>query len=141
MLVTITQPIWLLIMIHNCCCFSWWNLINHQCQPQLRSLVGASFASKFQGFVSNHQNNSKHIETPYVKGVWWILPLFGWCGLQMCFELVVDIIMQIPYYYQVGKKHILNIPTSQIEIVTIFPLLESSHHFAYVISKLKILKF
>jgi hypothetical protein len=35
----------------------------------------------------------------------------------------------------------LNFPTSQIEIVRIFPLLESSHHFAYVISKLKILKF
>jgi hypothetical protein len=32
-------------------------------------IVGANFASKFQGFVSNHQNNSKHIETPYVKGV------------------------------------------------------------------------
>lgn len=39
------------------------------------------------------------------------------------------------------QKHILNFPTSQIEIVRIFPLLESSHHFAYVISKLKILKF
>jgi len=32
-------------------------------------IVDVSFASKFQGFVSNHQNNSKHIETPYVKGV------------------------------------------------------------------------
>jgi hypothetical protein len=102
--------------------------------------LGANFASKFKGFVSNHQNNSKHIETPYVKGVWWrISPLFGWCGLQMCFELVVDIICK-SLLFPSWQKHFLSVPTSQIEIMRIFPLLESSHHFAYVISKFKILK-
>lgn len=54
----------------------------------------------------HYWNKSKHLEAFWFKGTWWILLLSHWGGLQMCLELVVNKITQIPYCCKVGETHV-----------------------------------
>lgn len=54
----------------------------------------------------HYWNKSEHLEVFWFKGTWWILLLSHWGGLQMCLELVVNKITQIPYCCKVGETHV-----------------------------------
>ncbi len=75
------------------------------------------------------ENKFKYIEKPYIKRVQQISPQSHWCGLQVCFELVMHTITKKNPFTKL-VKHIMDIPTSQTKIFfkKFITLLESSRH-------------
>ncbi len=105
MLVVRMQLVGLSIMVDSCycLCFVVWQIINTFCNWRA---LNVTFASGFWNFISHRWNKYEHLEAFWFNGNWWILLLSHRGGLQMCLELVVDKITQIPYYCKVGETHL-----------------------------------
>lgn len=110
-----------------------WKCIKFGCWLLLTIVIAFVIGKVFQITYANYikwisriyftslKTKFKYIEKPCIKRVQQISPQSHWCGLQVCFELVVHTITKkIPFTKLV--KHIMDIPTSQSKINYFFPI-------------------